>query len=288
MQIGIGLPSTIPGVEGRVILDWARRAEERGLSSVATLDRIVYPNYDSLITLAAVAAATTRIGLLTDVLLGPTRNPILLAKEAATVDQLSGGRLTLGVGVGGREDDFVAAEQDFHTRGRRWDAALSLLDRAWAGEPVAGNDKAVGPLPVRGRVPLLIGGNADEAVERTVRWGSGWTAGGGGPDQAAPVIARIRQAWQAAGREGQPRFVALAYFALGPDADTAGPSYLRDYYGNAPWVEYVVSGLLRTPDALQEAAARYAEVGFDELIFFPTVATLDQVGLLAEAVPDKG
>jgi alkanesulfonate monooxygenase SsuD/methylene tetrahydromethanopterin reductase-like flavin-dependent oxidoreductase (luciferase family) len=287
MQIGIGLPNVIPGTAGRVILDWARHAEERGFSSLATLDRIVYPNYDTLITLAAVGAVTRRIGLLTDVLLAPTRNPILLAKEAASVDQLSGGRLTLGVGVGGREDDFVAAEQDFHTRGRRWDAALPLIHRAWDGEPVAGNDKAIGPKPVHGRVPLLIGGNSDEAVERTVRWGTGWTAGGGGPDQAAPFLARIRAAWQAAGRAGQPRFVALAYFALGPDAGSTGPAYLHDYYGTAPWVEHVVNGMLRTPEALQGAAARFAEVGFDELIFMPTVATADQVALLADTVLNR-
>jgi alkanesulfonate monooxygenase SsuD/methylene tetrahydromethanopterin reductase-like flavin-dependent oxidoreductase (luciferase family) len=153
---------------------------------------------------------------------------------------------------------------------------------------VAGGDKAIGPRPVRGRVPLLIGGNADESVERTVRWGAGWTVGGGGPDQAAPMLARIRAAWQAAGREGQPRFVGLAYFALGPDADTAGPAYLRDYYGAAPWVEYVINGMLRTPEAAQGAAARFAEVGFDELLFMPTVATPDQVDLLADAVPVAG
>src|ERR1043165_22692 len=107
MDIGIGLPNTIPGTEGRTLVGWARRAEERGFSSLATIDRIAYPNYESLIALAAAAAVTERIGPKTNVLLGPTRNPVLLAKEAASVDHISGGRLTLGLAVGARADDFV-------------------------------------------------------------------------------------------------------------------------------------------------------------------------------------
>src|SRR5690349_19538048 len=108
MQIGIGLPNPIPGTQGRTLVEWARRAEERGFSTLATIDRIAYPNYDSLIALAAAAAVTERIGLLTNVLLAPTRKPVVLAKAAASVDQISGGRLTLGLGVGGREDDYTA------------------------------------------------------------------------------------------------------------------------------------------------------------------------------------
>src|SRR5690349_16781684 len=105
MKIGIGLPNTIPGTPGRLLLDWARLAEKHGFSRLGTIDRVVYPNYESLVALAGAGAVTERIGLLTNVLLGPTRNPVLLAKEAASVDQISGGRLTLGVGVGSREDD---------------------------------------------------------------------------------------------------------------------------------------------------------------------------------------
>src|SRR5688500_18035824 len=108
MQVGIGLPNPIPGTRGRLLVAWAKRAEARGFSSLATIDRIAYPSYESLISLAAAAAVTERIGLVTNILLGPTRDPVLLAKEAASVDQISDGRLTLGLGVGGREDDFVA------------------------------------------------------------------------------------------------------------------------------------------------------------------------------------
>lgn len=285
MEIGIGLPNTIPGTDGRTLVAWARRAEERGFSVLGTIDRVAYPNYESLIALAAAAAATERIRLMTDVLLGPTRNPVLLAKAAASLDQISGGRFTLGVSVGGREDDFVAAGQEFKQRGRRWDEALELIHRAWEGEPVAGSPKPVTPPPVRnGRVPILIGGNADEAIARTVRWGIGWTAGGGGPDMAGPYIERVRKAWQEAGREGAPRLVALNYFALGDRPEVAQGGYLSDYYGGAPWVGQLIQYLPRTAEALRAIAKAFADAGFDELIFFPTIADLAQVDLLADAV----
>jgi alkanesulfonate monooxygenase SsuD/methylene tetrahydromethanopterin reductase-like flavin-dependent oxidoreductase (luciferase family) len=117
VDIGIGLPNTIPGTPGRLLVDWAPRAEERGFSTLATIDRVAYPSYESLVTLAAAAAATDRIGLMTNILLAPTRNPILLAKEAASVDGLSGGRLTLGLGVGSRRDDFEATQQAWEGNG---------------------------------------------------------------------------------------------------------------------------------------------------------------------------
>src|SRR5215472_5775647 len=134
MQIGIGLPGTIPGVQGEFIIDWARRAESGPFSSLATLDRLVYPNYEALITLAAVAGVTQRVRVMTTVLIAPLRSPAMLAKQAASLDALSGGRLTLGLGVGGREDDYEVAGEPFHLRGSHFDEQLSLMRRVWAGE----------------------------------------------------------------------------------------------------------------------------------------------------------
>jgi alkanesulfonate monooxygenase SsuD/methylene tetrahydromethanopterin reductase-like flavin-dependent oxidoreductase (luciferase family) len=281
MQIGIGLPNPIPETRGELLIQWARRAEEAGFSSLATIDRIVYPSYESLISLAAAAAVTERVGLMTNVLLGPTRNPVLLAKEAASVDQLSGGRLTLGLGVGAREDDFEAAGQDFHTRGKRCDEDLEVIHRVWRGEPM-GAGKPVGPRTVRGdRVPILVGGMHDRAIERTVRWAIGWTVGGAPPEVGGPFAERVREAWKAAGREGQPKIVGLTYFALGKGTVEKAAAYLTDYYG--PYGPRIVEGMPKSPQEVKERISKFEGYGFDELFLDPTVADLAQLEQAAEA-----
>jgi alkanesulfonate monooxygenase SsuD/methylene tetrahydromethanopterin reductase-like flavin-dependent oxidoreductase (luciferase family) len=282
MRIGVGIPNSIPGTEGRLLLEWARRAEALGFSSLSTIGRVAYPSFEELTVLAAAAGVTKRIGLLTAVLLGPTREPVLLAKSAASLDQLSEGRLVLGLGVGGRQDDFEASGKRFEDRGARWDRDLELIHRAWRGEPVGGSSRPVTPSPVRdGRVPILIGGRASQAVRRTVRWGAGWIAGGGGPDMVVGMFEKVRAAWKEAGREGQPDLRSLQYFALGPDAE-AGREYLMDYYG--PFAERMWQSVPRDPEAIRDVLRRFEEAGADEVLLSPTIASLHQVELLAEAV----
>ncbi|HEY4723502.1 MAG TPA: LLM class flavin-dependent oxidoreductase, partial [Anaerolineae bacterium] len=145
MKIGIGLPGTIPLTNSTQILEWARRAEAGPFSSLGCLDRLVYRNYDALTMLTAAAAVTQRIRLMTTVLVAPLRNPVVLAKQAASIDALSNGRLTLGLGVGGREDDYLAASANFHDRGRRLDAQLKLMKQVWAGERVSADIGPIGP-----------------------------------------------------------------------------------------------------------------------------------------------
>src|SRR4051812_44891907 len=134
MDIGIGLPNAVRGVDRRGIVDWARRAEEAGFASLGTLDRLAYVNFESLIALAAAAAVTQRIRLVTDILIAPLRaNTALLAKQAATLDQISGGRLELGLSPGGRDDDYAISGLDFAGRGRTFDRQLEELERLWRG-----------------------------------------------------------------------------------------------------------------------------------------------------------
>ena len=285
MRIGIGLPNTVLDVPGRLLVDWARRAQERGFSSVATIDRVAYPSYDSLTALTAAAAVTDRIGLLSNILLAPAYNPVQLAKVTASLDQISGGRLTLGLGVGGRPHDFEVAERPFSNRGRRFDADLELLHRAWAGEPVPGSPFPVGPPTTRGRIPLLFGGQPQLAAPRAARWGAGFTIGGAPPETAAGAIEQFKAAWAAAGGQGQPRIVALAYFSVGEEHTEESLRNLRSYYGYlGDWAERIAGGAPRSPAAIREQAAAFEQAGVDELIFDPTVADLDQVDRLADTV----
>jgi len=235
--------------------------------------------------LAAAAAVTERIGLLTNILLEPVYSPVLLAKVTASLDRLSDGRLTLGLGVGGRPDDYQLAGRPFDDRGRRFDTDLELLHTAWSGQPVAGSQFPVAPPATRGRIPLLIGGQAELAGPRAARWDAGFTVGGAPPEMAAGAIQEFRKAWEAAGGIGRPRIVALSYFSLGEEHTAESLHNLRTYYGFlGDWAEQVAEGAPRTPEAVRQQAAAFEKAGVDELIFDPSVADLDQVDLLADAI----
>ena len=285
MDIGIGLPNTIPGATGTDLLDWARRADDAGFSTLATIGAVSYPGYEELTALAAAGAVTRRIRLMPNVLIAPARTTAELAKQAATVDQLSGGRLTLGLGVGWREADYVLTGREFHRRGHAFDDQVRELQRAWAGEALVDGTRPASPPPVQQPIPIMFGGTSDASVRRTVEMGAGWTAGGMPPDAVAPFAARVRSAWQDAGREGGPRIAALVYFSLG-DTEEQSRSALLDYYepmGNE-MAQIIAGSALRSPGAITGAVAAYADAGVDELILDATLSDPTQVDLLAEVV----
>ena len=280
MDVGIGLPTTIPGVTGAQVLEWARRAEARGFSSLGTIDRIVYPNYEPLIALAAAAAVTERIRLATTILIAPYRaNAALVAKQAATLDNLSGGRLVLGVAVGGREDDYEVSGVDFHTRGKRFDAMLP------SGRAVGGD--RVGP-PRAGQA-LILGGTVDATYERAARYGDGWTLGGGTPDAYAGGMEKMRAAWSAAGRDGEPRGMALAYYALGDGREGGGgglPRRLLRFTGE--YAAQIAGSAATDADTVRGYVQGFEAAGCDELILFPSDPDPRQVDLLADALDLPG
>jgi alkanesulfonate monooxygenase SsuD/methylene tetrahydromethanopterin reductase-like flavin-dependent oxidoreductase (luciferase family) len=284
MEIGIGLPATIPGVTGEALLDWARRADRAGFSSLGTIDRIIYPNYEPLIALTAAAAVTDRIRLTTAILIAPLRaNTALLAKQCATIHHLSGGRLVLGLAPGSREDDFDVSGVDHSRRGRIFDRQLDELRDIWAGKE-KGFAGPIGP-PLDEPPRVLIGGGVDASFRRAAQH-DGWMMGGGPPDRFRETLAAVREAWAAAGRDGEPRTAALAYFALGGDADRHADAYLRDYYA---WLGEEIAGRIRQGAATDEESVRNAvtafdEAGCDELILFPCSSDPEQVDLLAEVV----
>jgi alkanesulfonate monooxygenase SsuD/methylene tetrahydromethanopterin reductase-like flavin-dependent oxidoreductase (luciferase family) len=285
MDIGIGLPSTIPGIPGRLILDWARAAEQAGFSSLGTLDRIVYGNLETVPTLAAAAAVTERIGLTTAILIGPYRgNGALLAKQLATVDSIAGGRLRVGIAVGGREDDYEATASPFHERGQHFDSQLAELRAVWAQQS-RGYAGPIGPAPVQaGGPPLLFGGTAAVTFLRMTKYGVGWIMGGGGPEAFAAGADRARRAWRDAGRDGEPRLAAIAYASLGRDGAEHAQRYLSDYYGFlGGFAEQIAASALTSKHKVADTVAQFADAGCDELILFPCNPDVRQVGLTAEA-----
>jgi alkanesulfonate monooxygenase SsuD/methylene tetrahydromethanopterin reductase-like flavin-dependent oxidoreductase (luciferase family) len=286
MEIGIGIPNTVPGATGEQLLEWARRADTAGFSSLASIGAVSYPGYEELTVFAAAGAVTERIRFLSNVLISPARSAAELAKQAASVDQLTGGRLTLGLGIGWRATDYQLTGRNFSRRGRRFDTQLRDLKKAWAGEPLAEGTRPVGPpLVQQAGIPLLLGGNADESFRRVAEFGSGWTAGGLPPDAVAGMAEKVRSAWTAAGREGAPKIVALAYFSLG-DVEEASRHYLLDYYApmGDDMAEMIAGSGLRTAEAISGAVEAFKNAGVDEFILDPTVSDPGQVDLLAEVV----
>lgn len=286
MDIGLGLPNTIKGVESAQLLDWAVEGERAGFRTLATLDRLVYDNYECLTTLAAAAAVTGQARLMTAILIGPVRaDTAVLAKQAATVDRLSNGRLVLGMAVGARPDDFQANGTAHAGRGKRFTAQLTELRKLWAGER-RGFAGGVGPQPVRDGGPeLILGGHSPAAIDRAARTADGWMSGGGGVGMFQGGAGAFRAAWGAAGRTGKPRVLALAYFAVGDDARAQAEHYLLDYYGFAPpYAQAVLNNALIGADGVREAVAAYQQAGCDELILAPCTADVEQVKQLAAIV----
>ncbi|MGZ3610046.1 MAG: LLM class flavin-dependent oxidoreductase [Ktedonobacteraceae bacterium] len=284
MKIGIGLPATIPGTEGTRILDWAKKADSASFSSLSILDRLVYTNYESLITLAAVAGVTQRIRLITTVLLAPLRNPVLLAKQAASLDALSGGRLTLGLGIGGREDDYHAASVPFKKRGKLFDEELEILTKVWSGQPLNDTIGPIGPNPSQSKGPeILIGGYSPASIQRVGRWGNGFIAGGRDPKGTQQFFQFAQETWQGAGRPGKPRLVGCFYYALGQDAKERAAEYLRNYYSfMGPVVDGMINSLPLTIDAIKGRIQAYEDIGADEVIIWPCTPDLEQLDQLAE------
>ncbi|HYH53714.1 MAG TPA: LLM class flavin-dependent oxidoreductase [Solirubrobacterales bacterium] len=278
MDVAIGLPNAVPGTTGEQITEWARRAEARGFSSLGTIDRIVYPNLEPLVSLAAAAAVTERIGLATTVLLGPLRpNPVAVAKQVASVHALSGGRMTLGIGLGGREDDYEHAGVDTEGRGKELDAMLARIKEVWEGDEMG---------PHTGTQPrILVGGSVAASFERAAKFGDGWIGAGAPPDQFAEWRQQFESAWSEAGRAEAPQNATLAYFSLGGRAEEEAQSYLTDYYAwlGEDTASFIANSAAKDPDTVQQYLAAFADAGCQELFLFPSSSDPAQVDLLADA-----
>ena len=288
MDVGIGLPNAVPGLEGGVLVDWARDAEERGFSTLGTIDRLLFPNYESLVALAAAAAVTERIRLMTDILISPYRNNTpLLAKQAVSIDNISGGRLVLGLAPGWRDDDYKASGVDHAARGRILDEQLAEMTRLWRGESIDGLG-AVGPEAAReGGPEIMVGGGIKAAYRRAAQYGSGWTMGGGTPDQMREGREALDSAWSEAGRSGRAKASVLTYYCLGPNAKQTASDYIHSYYD--PMGEEIASMIADSVAVDEETIAGYAQAyedaGADEVVFFPCSTDVGQVEALAKALP---
>jgi alkanesulfonate monooxygenase SsuD/methylene tetrahydromethanopterin reductase-like flavin-dependent oxidoreductase (luciferase family) len=286
MRIGVGLPAAVPGVDATTIGDWAEEAERAGFASVGVIDRLVYDNIEPLTALAAAAARTRRVELLTTVLnVGWRANPVLLAKQMASVELLSGGRLTAGLGLGGWPEDFAASDVPTSGGGARLRSTLATMRRAWAGE-LAAKGGPMRRLP-DGRPGLLFGGLVPAAHTRAATEGQGWVAPLLGLQMLEDGAAAVRRAWADAGRAGAPRIVTGRYFSLGPDAEQAADGYIGHYYGDDA-VPVARPDTLTSPGRIRDEIDRLRAAGVTDLVLYPSTGGLDQLRRLTEVVAPAG
>jgi alkanesulfonate monooxygenase SsuD/methylene tetrahydromethanopterin reductase-like flavin-dependent oxidoreductase (luciferase family) len=285
MQIGVGLPNTVPGTDGSQLVEWARHAEELGFSTLATIGRLVFPTYEELQALTAAAAVTERIGLFSNVSIGPVYDKAYLAKTAAGLDQISGGRFVLGLATGWRDEDYRVAGKEYAGRGKQLDEMIEYMLAAWRGELVEGATKGLTPTPTNGEsVPLAIGGHNPAAFARAAKYGIGWTAGGAAPDDVKAMNDTAREAWTSAGRDGQPKLWSLMYYVLGDGGRDTATQYLGDYYGDMG--VGMAQQIPADADQIRGTVAAFEAAGSDEFILDPVSSDLRQLDLLAEALGD--
>lgn len=278
MKVGVGLPNAVPGAAPAQIIEWAARADDGPFASLGTVDRIRYDNIEPMVSLAAAAAVTTRVELVTCILIAPLRERSTLAKQAVSLDALSGGRLTLGMAIGARSDDYELNEFHEH-RGDRLTDQITALRALW-------EDGHITPGAAPRKAPrILVGGGSGPAFARMARLSDGYLHGGGPPRAFERAASQARAAWADAGRPGEPELWGQGYYALGDAAD-AGRGYMLDYYAfTGAFAQRVADGLLTSALEVREFLQGYADAGCDHVVLLPAVARLEQLDRLVAVLP---
>ena len=279
VQVGLLLPSGVPGVSGARLMEWATLIDDGPFSSLGVADRLVYSNHDCLTTLAAAAAVTSRVRLVTSAVVAPVRGTVVLAKQLASVAQLAPGRLSVGLAVGGRTDDYDVTGVPWSERGRILDEQLQFLAALNTPED---DEQSVGPKP--GEIEILIGGASKPALRRLVRHGGGYISGGILPRIFNFEAAASNAAWHGAGRPGRPRLVAGTWFSRAEETGDLAERRLTGYLLRGGPPPAVNSGIARGASGIKRAVREFRDVGADEVLFFPLDDDPDDVRWLADVV----
>jgi alkanesulfonate monooxygenase SsuD/methylene tetrahydromethanopterin reductase-like flavin-dependent oxidoreductase (luciferase family) len=295
VQIGMTMPVMEPDLDVPLLRDWAHAIDEGPFSSLCWGERIAFGNPDSLTFLGAMAAWTARVRLVTTVIVPQLHDPVLLAKALATGDMLSAGRLTVGLGVGGRHEDYQAVGADLTTQSRRGMAErVAVMKRVWAGERVTDSTLPVGPPPVQPNGPPLLVGTIGP---KTVRSAAAWADGLAGTtldlnlDQQNELFDVARAAWAEAGKP-RPHLATSFWFALGDQENARAQvhRHLRRYMNWIP-AEYVdamapTTGWAGNEDAMATVLRTFEAIGTDEIALIPTSSDLGQLSRVADVVAD--
>jgi alkanesulfonate monooxygenase SsuD/methylene tetrahydromethanopterin reductase-like flavin-dependent oxidoreductase (luciferase family) len=290
VKVGIALPTMVPGLTRDTLLSWMREVDDGPFSVLACGERVAYPNQDMMSVLAAAAAVTERVAIEATVSITPMHSAVHVAKQAATIDVLSNGRFVLGVGVGGRDEDYRAMGASFARRHARLDEQVATMKRVWRGEPIADDISAVGPLPVQAGGPrVLTASMGPKSMARAAHWADGIAGFDTGPDPAsiAGTFAAFTAAWAAAGRDGQPYKQTSFWFGLGPEAATEVPAYAYRYlriFGHQMAQALSQGCCAVSAGAVTDLLRQVADSGCDEVLLVATTAAVDDLRRAADLI----
>jgi alkanesulfonate monooxygenase SsuD/methylene tetrahydromethanopterin reductase-like flavin-dependent oxidoreductase (luciferase family) len=290
MRVGIALPTMVAGLDRDTLLSWMRAVDEGPFSVLGLGERIAYPNQELMTTLAAAAAVTERVDIMATVSVVPLHPAALVAKQAATIDVISNGRFVLGVGVGGRDEDYRALGASFDRRLQRLDEQIATIRSIWRGEGPADDVNPIGPPPVQEHGPRILASSmGPKSMARSVRWSDGLAGFDMSADPAAIGAAAeaYGQAWRDAGREGRPYLQSSGWFALGADAATELANYAFRYlqiFGDE--IANLLAGMQRltNPAAIRDTLRALADHGLDEFILAATSADIADLHRAADIV----
>lgn len=293
MKIGMTLPVTEPGWTRDILMQWAQKIDQGPYSSLALGERICFPSPEFMATLGACAVLTNRVKLVTTVIVLPTHNPVVMAKHLATVDVFSEGRLVVGVGTGGREEDYLASGTDLsQKRISVMESHVETMRKIWSGENVVeGTLRPVEPYPIQTPGPPVIAGvMGPKGLASAAKWSEGISGMSmtARADEAEAAFNQARQAWQEADTTKIPQLNTAFWFALGENADQQVETHLTRYFN---WVDegsrqaMVKHGGFRGSAAeLKDRLKAFADTGADELLLIPTSIDPEEVDRAAEVV----
>jgi alkanesulfonate monooxygenase SsuD/methylene tetrahydromethanopterin reductase-like flavin-dependent oxidoreductase (luciferase family) len=294
MKIGFCFPYTQEDMSREIMLEWFRRIDEGPFSTISCGERLVGPSVDMMALLAAAAAVTNRVRIVPTLYVLPMHSAIKVAKHAATLDLISGGRTTITVGVGGRVHDYMCMEKEPVRRHARMDEQVAQIRRIWAGEIPFEGAEPVGPRLVQpGGPPILAGVMGPKAIKRAAHWADGvysWS-GNGVAKEMEEQQARVVSAWEDAGRDEPPERVAGFWYSLAPNADEKLKTYVYKYIraiGEAPARAMAKNVDRSSQDAVRASLDAYEELGVEECWLNSATAEIAEIDGILEVIEKRG
>lgn len=293
MKIGICLPYMKPGINRKTILDWCRAIDQGPFHSLSCGERITGYTYEMRVILSAAAAVTERVRIVPSLYVLPMTDAVRAAKEIATLDVLSEGRVTVCVGVGGREDDYKAVGANFKNRFQRMDNQIVTMKKIWAGEPAYEGGEEIGPRPYQaGGPPILVGAMGPKSINRISKWADGiyGFAMNGEQSLSQYFFDAADQAWKDSGRETEPYKMGGFWYSMADNGEQQLKDYVFDYLKimGEDQARTTANSMTRfTPEAIMDALDATEAAGAEEVFLVPATADIKEVDRIASLLAKR-